>query len=243
MGTKSRTTRNSRTQKKTSKDIKRNKKRRFKFKAISMFIILIFLVLIIIKGIIATPVTNIYISGNKLLSDQEIIDIAKLTDYPSTFKNPAILLEKRLKSNNLIYDAEVKKKRLTKVYIEVKENKPLFYNSSSGETVLFDKTVVDRYLNSAILINYVPDTIYDSFINAMAKLNDEVLQRISEIKYDPNDVDEERFLLMMDDSNYVYLTISKFISLNNYVSIIKNFDSKKGILYLDSGEYFQILEN
>ena len=48
---------------------------------------------------------------------------------------------------------------------------------------------------------------------------------------------------MMDDGNYVYLTLSKLSSVNNYVSIIKNFESKKGILFLDSGEYFQILEN
>ena len=77
----------------------------------------------------------------------------------------------------------------------------------------------------------------------MQKINKEVLERISEIKYDPNDVDTERFLFMMDDGNYVYITLSKIENINNYINIIKNFNSKKGILYLDSGEYFKILDN
>ena len=70
----------------------------------------------------------------------------------------------------------------------------------------------------------------------------DVLERISEIKYDPNDVDSERFLLFMNDGNYVYLTLDRFNNVNSYIDIIKKFGSKKGILYLDSGEYFKVLK-
>ena len=230
--------------KKSNQKIKRvRKKRRIKFKALFIFIIFLFLFLTIIMGIFSRPITNIYIIGNKVLTDQEVIDIAKLSNYPSTLNNPSILIKRRLKNSDLIYDAKVKKKLFTKVYIEVKENIPLFYDSTSNKTILLDKTAIDNSMDCAALINYVPDTIYDSFVDKMSELNDEVLQRISEIKYDPNDVDSERFLFMMDDGNYAYITLSKLASINNYVSIIKNFDNKKGVLYLDSGEYFQILEN
>ncbi|MBD9085093.1 cell division protein FtsQ, partial [bacterium] len=68
------------------------------------------------------------------------------------------------------------------------------------------------------------------------------LKRISEIKYDPNSVDEERFLFTMNDGNYVYLTLIHLEKINNYVDILKNFENKKGILYLDSGEYFKVME-
>ena len=47
----------------------------------------------------------------------------------------------------------------------------------------------------------------------------------------------------MNDGNLVYINLKKMESLNNYVSIIKNFENKKGILRLDSGEYFTILED
>lgn len=219
------------------------KKRRIKFKAVFAFLLVLTLIIIIIMGILSRPITNIYISGNKYLSDQEVIEIAKLSDYPSTLKNMALVIEKRLEKNNFVYKARVSKKKFTQVYIEIEENIPLFYNSSNNQTVMLNGIVLNENIECATLVNYVPDTIYSKFIEKMKIINYEILTRISEIKYDPNDVDSERFLFMMNDGNYVYLTLEKFDSVNNYISIIKNFESKKGILYLDSGEYFKILEN
>mgnify|MGYP006892043037 FL=1 len=46
----------------------------------------------------------------------------------------------------------------------------------------------------------------------------------------------------MNDGNMVYITVSKAELLNKYVEIIKKVDNKKGILYLDSGNYFEIKE-
>ena len=46
----------------------------------------------------------------------------------------------------------------------------------------------------------------------------------------------------MNDGNYVYLTLNKFNKINHYIEIIKEFNNKKGILYLDSGEYFKVIE-
>jgi cell division septal protein FtsQ len=76
----------------------------------------------------------------------------------------------------------------------------------------------------------------------MQNIDTDIINRISEIKYDPNNVDEERFLLTMNDGNYVYLTLSHFDKINSYVDIIKNFENQKGILYLDSGEYFKVYD-
>ncbi|MBS7021099.1 MAG: hypothetical protein KH135_04455, partial [Firmicutes bacterium] len=69
-----------------------------------------------------------------------------------------------------------------------------------------------------------------------------IIRRISEMKYDPNEVDPNRFLFTMDDGNYVYLTVNKLNNLNSYLTIMEKFEGKKGILYLDSGEYFKVLE-
>ena len=44
----------------------------------------------------------------------------------------------------------------------------------------------------------------------------------------------------MNDGNYVYLTLNKFNKINNYLEIVRTFNNVKGILYLDSGEYFEI---
>lgn len=218
------------------------KKRKIKFKAILVLVLILACAFIGITILLFKPITNIYISGNRYLSDQEIIDLSGIADYPSAAKSISMVLEKRLEKNINIKSAKVKKK-FTKVYIDIEENIPLFYNTSVNKTLLYDGREVDNVLECAVLVNYIPDTIYNKFITEMKNVNIEILERISEIKYDPNDVDTERFVLLMSDGNYVYLTLSRFNKINSYVDIVKNFNSKKGILYLDSGEYFQILEN
>ena len=42
--------------------------------------------------------------------------------------------------------------------------------------------------------------------------------------------------------NYVYLTLTKFKMINYYNKVLTQLDGRKGILYLDSGNHFQIRE-
>ena len=44
----------------------------------------------------------------------------------------------------------------------------------------------------------------------------------------------------MTDSNYVYITLSKIDKVNKYNSIVQKLENKKGIIYLDSGDYVEI---
>ena len=94
-----------------------------------------------------------------------------------------------------------------------------------------------------VVINDIPDDIYDKFVSAMRAVDLDVLERISEIKYDSNGIDDERFYLTMNDGIYVYLTLSKFDKINDYETIVSTLGDKKGILYLDSGEYFETFNN
>ncbi len=92
------------------------------------------------------------------------------------------------------------------------------------------------------LINYVPDVKYDKFIENMAKVKVDTLSKISDIEYQPNDYDKDRFLLYMDDGNMVYLTLTKFKMINHYNEVVEQLENHKGILYLDNGNHFQIKE-
>ena len=76
----------------------------------------------------------------------------------------------------------------------------------------------------------------------MNKVNDSVKSQISEIRYYPNEQDDDRFLLHMNDGNVVYLTLTKFSQINYYESVLDQLEEKKGILYLDSGNHFKIME-
>ena len=224
------------------KNIKKVKKRKIRFGRIFLVLIILFLLFYLLANIFKFPIKNIYVKGNNILSDQEIIEIARIENYPSIFSKSSNEMKKRLEKNIYIKKAKITKKYLREVHITIEDNYPLFYDSDKKKTILLNKKKTTEKLNAPLLINYVPDTIYNLFLEKMSSLDYDTIKRISEIKYDPNEVDEERFLLTMSDGNYVYLTLEKFEVINNYVDIIKTFNNKKGILYLDSGEYFKIME-
>ena len=186
-------------------------------------------------------IKNIYVLNNNYLSDQEIIDLAKLNNYPNFYTTSSSSIKKKLKSNTLIKDVKIKKRLFNKIYIYVDEYEVLFYNQNTSKYVLENKKEV--LLDGIVvptLINYVPDTKYNTFINKYILLDDKVKQKISEIKYDPNTIDEDRFFLYMNVGNYVYITLTKMELLNKYNEAITKVEGKKGTLYLDSGNYFEI---
>ena len=92
------------------------------------------------------------------------------------------------------------------------------------------------------LLNYVPDKKYKKFVEGMHNIKADILSKISDIEYKPNDYDKDRFLLYMDDGNSVYLTLTKFSKINYYDESVAQIGGHKGILYLDNGNYFKIME-
>jgi cell division septal protein FtsQ len=218
------------------------KKRKLKYKRIIWFLFFILILLVIIFYLSTVKIKSIVVKNNVFYSDWQIIKLAGLENYPETFDNFAPTIEKRLEKNNFITDAKVTKKWFVNVEITVTENLPLFYYVPNNKTVLSDGKEIKDNFSIPTVINYIPDKIYKRFIKKMNDIDYSILTRMSEIKYDPNDVDEERFLITMNDGNYVYLTLEKYYKIDNYLDIVKEFNNKKGILYLDSGGYFKVLE-
>ena len=220
----------------------KKKKRKIRYDRILIFLVIVIFIVISFTFLFNLKISNIYILNNSFLTDQEIIEMAGISDYPETLKNLSVQIEERLKNNIYIKEAKVYKKGLTKVYIDVVENKPLFYYESSKKTILTDGRETDEKFVVPTVINYITDNYYDAFINEMANIDENILKRISEIQFSPNDVDDNRFLLTMIDGNYVYVNISTFNKLNKYISIIEELPNKNGILYLDYGNNFEIIE-
>ena len=222
---------------------KMKKKKKLKLLPVLIFLLVIFFVGLLVKFGLDSPIKNICIYDNKLLSDQEIIDMAGLSDYPSFLKTSSISIKKKILKNELIEDVKVTKWFFNKVSIYVKEKAVLFINKDN-KVILSDKSEVSDIDVSGIprLLNYVPDTIYDKFVSSMNKIKPNIRKEISEIEYSPNNYDETRFLLYMDDGNYVYLTLTKFDRLNYYNEVYATLGNKKGILYLDSGNHFKIIK-
>lgn len=237
---------NNKTIKKKKKQVKK-KRVKIRFGRIFILLLIITLIVFILKTFCKFPIKNFYIKGNVNLKDQEIIDLSKLNDYPSIFKYTSKEIEKNIEKSDYIKNATVKKKKLKEIHIEIEENIVLFYNSNTKKTVLLNEKEVEKELNGPILINYVPDKIYKKLIEKIVLVDSSIINRISEIKYDPSNVDEERFLFTMNDGNYVYITLEKLENINNYtkisLEIINKFGKKNGILNLDAGEYFEIFDD
>ena len=220
------------------------KKRKIKKKAIFGSIGLILIIFLVIFSLYQIKITNIYIIGNDILSDQKIMKIAKIDNYPKSLENPSITIKKRLEKNDYIKKVKVEKKGLlNEVYITIEENKPLFYYQIKDKVILSNGKQVDDKFDIPIVSNEIDKDIYDKFLKCMQGVDEDVFVKISEIKYDPNEIDKERFYLTMNDGNYVYLTLYKFDAINNYIDIVKTFNGAKGTLYLDSGEYFELFDN
>lgn len=222
---------------------KQTKKIKIRYNRLFLFIFLICIIVLSVIYILNLKITNIYIKNNEYLSDQFIIDLAGISNYPKTLNYSCSKISSNLKESSYIKDVKVRKKFLTQVYIDVVENYPLFFYKTDNQTVLLDGEKIDSNDTVPIVINYIPNLKYQEFVEKMGNLDKNILNRISEIKYDPSDYDDERFLLYMNDGNYVYINLYKFLNLNKYIEIVKNFGNKKGIIYLDSGNYFEIKEN
>ena len=221
-------------------------------KKVKIRILPILILLVMVGFIVGTyylltliPIKNIYITGNDYLTDQEIIELAGIENYPSFLKTTIYSMKRNIKQNDYIKNVKITKRLFAEVHIEIEEQNLLFRKEENGKVVLANQKEVDdgQKYQLPILLNYVPDTKYDSFIKGMNEVTNDIKNQISEIRYYPNEQDEDRFLLYMSDGNYVYLTLTKFKQINYYEDVLEKLEGKKGILYLDSGNHFQIMEN
>lgn len=225
--------------------VKKRKKRKIKFKSILITLFLLLIIALVVYTVSLLRVKTYYVYDNKYLTDEEVLDILKL-NKKSSFLLTNTLTEKAIISKSKrIKNVKIKRTLSLEVKVYVTEYKVLFYDNDSKKSVIENGTTVDyKYDNSPVLINKIEDKeIYKKFLNKMNKVDTDILDIISEIKYVPNGIDKERFLLSMNDGNYVYVTISKLHKINEYRSVIDSVEDKRGILYLDYGNYFVPKEN
>lgn len=232
--------------KKAEKNVKKTTKKKLKIKIMPVIIVLLLFCIIIICSHFLSyiGIKNIYIKENTYLTDQEVIELAGIENYPSFIKTTSSMIKKRIKKDPLIKKVTVNKKLPAAIYINIEEYNILFRKEENNKIVLDNQKEIDdnNKYQVPILLNYIPNTKYDSFIKGMNNVKENIKCQISEIKYYPNEQDEDRFLLYMNDGNSVYLTLTKFKQINYYEDVLEKLEGKKGILYLDSGNHFQIMK-
>lgn len=222
------------------------KKKKLRLLPFLIFIIVIAIIVFTCLLILDTKVKNIIITGNEVLSDDEIIDLAGLTNYPSFYKTLNITMKNNITKEPLIKSVNINRKFYHIIEIKVEEYKILYKREDNGKYVLENNKEITLSKRTPYtiprLINEIPTNKLDIFIKYFKRIDLNIREKISEINYVPNEFDDDRFLLYMDDGNSVYMTITKFERLNYYNDVLPQLDGRKGILYLDSGNHFQIME-
>lgn len=195
------------------------------------------------------PVSSYVIKDNTTLSDSEIYEIGDFVNKDNFYIISSNKIKSSLEDNEFIKEVSVTKDYINRtITVNVVENKLLFYYSYNDVYVLENGSEVKDSIDLVVptVINYVPNTILDEFIDAFSVVDQELILKISEIEYSPtisNDVllDEQRFILKMNDGNTVHVNIDnmdKFLSYDKIMEI----ESTKGTLYLDSSSEGSVFE-
>ena len=222
---------------------KRRKKLRVKLLLKILLVIAIFFC--IIQYALNVRTKNIYIYGNTLTKDIDIIKTAKLDNYPKLIKINPKKVAKAVEELPLIKSAKVKRGIFGKVTIKVEENDILFYYRYNDKLVTSDNTQIDdnnNYMGYPTLINFTPDTTLEALVKGLNKIDPNIIKMIDEIEYEPYKsadgeiIDENRFKLLMNDANTIYIDTANIKRLNQYLEIFAslNMETVKGILYLDT---------
>ncbi len=224
--------------------MKKRVKRKFnplKFLSFIAFIIICYFLTVYLLDI---KTKNIVVLNNNYYSDEKIIETSGIENYPKFLSLNTNKIKKKLLKLDLIENVTIKKKWNFVLELTIKEKKILYLVRSENKYRLSDNKLydLDDVLSVPTLINYIPESNEKKFVNAFKNIDNNIISMISEIEYSKTSYDSDRFLLYMKDGNMVYVTTTKLKSLNKYVDIVSKLENKKGILYLDSGNYFEIKE-
>lgn len=225
---------------------KRKKKKVLKVKNILVFLTVLLLLIALIYYILKMPIKNIYVLGNNIIPDNNIIEESHLSNYPSFLLTSSYEIKNHLKKNKYIEKVEVNKKIGNIIELKITEYKVLAILEEENQVILSNGNIVDNIYDKTdtpILINAIDEKIFNNFISKFKKINNNILRQISQIEYNPTKVDNSRFLLYMNDGNLVYITLTKINKLNKYNKIKDNMNNNTGIIYLDSGDYIELKDN
>lgn len=223
-------------------ETKKVKVKKFSFKRLLVLILFLYLICSAIYYFFKIPIKSIYVKGNNVVSDTQIINAGGLQDYPPIFKAVGPNVKKKINDIDMIKDVKIRIDLHGKLTISISEYKVLFYDIIKKKIILEDNIEIDD--NNDIksiptLVNEVPSKIYEKLTKALLKVDNDTLALISEIEYSPSSnngetIDNTRFLLRMNDGNTVYINLLNIKNLNHYIEIYSTLNEQKGFLYLDS---------
>ena len=221
---------------------KGKKRRVFKVKNILLLLFLFLGIVGLVYYGVTMPVKNVYIKGNYILSDGEIMKISALDKNPSFLLTSSKSIRDKIIKNSYVKDVKISKKFGNVIEVNILEYSAVF--SFEDKIILSNGEIIPNTYNLSdvpILLNMIDNSsLLKRTAIKFGGVDANVLRQISEVEYQPVEVDGDRFLLYMNDGNLVYITLTKINKINKYNQIRDKLDGHMGIIYLDAGDYVEL---
>lgn len=225
--------------------MKKKTKKKLNFKRTLVFILFLYILGFSIYLLVNQKIKHIEINGNNLVKDSEILRVSKLKDYPSMLRYSSRSIKKNIQSIELIDTVKVKKWFGSKVIIDIKENKVLFYYKDTDKIVLSNGNIIKNNYNLLgipILISDLKGDVFNDLVKYYKVLNDNIIYEINSIEYFPlkdengNIIGDNRFKIIMNDTNTIIVNTKTISVLNKYNDIYASLGGRVGTINIDSDE-------
>lgn len=220
-----------------------------------ILLLFLFFFLIVIVAYIQSPLSrikDISVKGNEFYTNNEIIQRSGLTTNTNIWQVRTKEVSAKLESLPEIKSAAVKVNWPNSIEIIITEHKKIAYllKDSAYQPVLENGTILvnrktDRLpINAPILIGFKEGQVLNQLLKELQKLPDPILNSISEIHYQPTNIDPYHITLFMNDGFEVSATGKSFSEkMSHYPSIVSQLDpNKKGLIDLEVGSYFKAFD-
>lgn len=175
-------------------------------------------------------IIDIKISGNELLSVEDIYDKANLNINMQYLFARVSTIEKKILEVEEVKGVKVKKQFPGKLYIEIEEFKPvaLLYKSNKDFIPILENGYLTTKINKMV-VDFPLVTKWNDY-NQLEKLAQELtkikastLEDISEIRQNPQEHDPLQLLIYSKEGYRIHIPLDKLSSkLNLYPNIIEN---------------------
>jgi len=207
------------------------------------------LILTLVLGLLSTfylktsisTVQQINISGNHLLSKQEILQKLEVNTLDSLWKLDFVELNKRLLELDLISSGKVALDESNTLQIVINEKKGVglvvlitgvVMLSDQGEFLKLDTQRLLMNLNLPLIVGIEEPLEIQALALALSTLNDEILVNISEIHKEKTAFNEPQIRLMMQEGNIVFTPLSALSALDKYLQVVKMTNEKNSCFYI-----------
>src|SRR5690625_3275808 len=230
--------------------LKERRKRRANRRFFTYLTIILLLIVVIVY--LQSPLSHlksIEVMNNLNVDDSEIIQLSQLTTDQSYWNININETIDHIKQHPEIDDVQIQRKWYNRLIVEVSELSRVGYvnNGSNYYPILENGNILDSFPlefpkgDAPILYEFIDEAILVELTTQLAQLEDPIVSLISEIFWEPIELNQYRIRLFMTDGQEVIASIRNFKDkMSIYPSIASQLDPMSaGILYIDVGAYFQ----